>query len=183
MRVSIALTMAVCAAVGSACSDKQSAVDGTRSTIACETNDECPSDQPTCDQETKVCVGCIAGMITCPAGQICSEETHLCIPKPADHPECTRDSDCPPPNEISQRSICRLSDNVCVECLSDDDCADPEPACDITGIGEAPPTYECVDGCAVCFPPTPICDRENRRCLTEDGMEILDAGVSGRDGG
>lgn len=150
-----------------------------RSTITCATNHDCPSDQPECHPQVKVCVGCISGMTTCPVGQICEEGTHRCVPRPANYPECTRNSECPPITEASQRSICRVETGVCVECLVEADCGDPKPACDNAGIGGRPPTFACVDGCATCVPPTPVCDRANRRCLTIDGME-LDAGV--RDG-
>lgn len=156
-------------------------VGQTGSTISCQSNSECPEETPECHPQSRICVGCIAGMTTCPVGQICQEGTHRCIERPANYPECTRNSECPPIDEVSQRSICDTNRNVCVECLSDLDCGDPKPACDTEGINGRSATYACVDGCETCIPPFNVCNREQRRCETPDG-QILDAGVgdSGR---
>jgi hypothetical protein len=88
---------------------------------ACHSDNDCPSpDTPRCDLARQTCVECVGDSADCDgrASSVCNRLTEQCA-----FP-CTTNRDCP------SDDVCDSRQGVCVECLTDRDCADPgEPLC------------------------------------------------------
>jgi hypothetical protein len=159
--------------------------------IPCDTDSDCPPDQPMCHPLAKICVGCIAGQDTClqdgSTNFVCDPMQHKCIPKPPDW-HCHFDSEC-----SGTTVICAVDLGLCVTCLVQDDCADAmdldlgiaTPVCNTpdvaaplaywdAGTGQA--TYKCMPGCSVCAGPRPICQVDLGACCPTNGGACV-AGV------
>ncbi|MBW1808698.1 MAG: SUMF1/EgtB/PvdO family nonheme iron enzyme [Deltaproteobacteria bacterium] len=149
----------------------------------CRTDDDCPGG--TCDQIAHQCIECEA-KDDCPLGNLCIE--HQCVQGCEDNRDCPGELLCD--NDMGEHGACVEceQDNdcddlsyVCLEglcvffCQSDDDCFDPQPACDTLGgvcvacvtndhcsAGTICVDLACVPGCQIdddC-PTGMVCDTE-----------------------
>jgi hypothetical protein len=130
-------------------------------TIPCSSSADCPSLLPTCEPYAKVCVGCITGWMTCPkATDVCDDATHTCVPGDPNAP-CRFSADCAFPTPV-----CNKTTGKCVDCVTDDDCPDPDKAfCDNIFDGS---TGMCQDNCMRCRDDVPICQRDLGLCCPVD---------------
>src|SRR5262245_56479944 len=104
-----------------ACKDKSSG------TIPCGSNSDCPSSQPMCAPDSKICVGCLPNcQNTCPTGQTCNAQTYQCVDAGANPCHCN--AECPRPGIDPATAIsCDVDGGgVCVGCLSNTDCVLPD---------------------------------------------------------
>jgi hypothetical protein len=115
-------------------------------TISCNpdggTANQCPSDLPFCHPTAHICVGCTDDFQTCDSatygpGMTCDPVLHKCVPAPPDA-GCKRTSDCPRPGVDPSDAIqCEVELGVCVGCVSNNDCVQPQ-TCD-------PSTQKCAN--------------------------------------
>ena len=125
---------------------------------------------------------------TCHEDQDCPASQPLCLNSVC--VQCRNDDDCPLRGDdsadddgTSRGALCDLKTNQCVECLSHEDCRDPDrPLCgaDQTCVGCASATAP-EDGCATRNPATPACNAAIGNCV--ECTSPRDCAPKARDGG
>ncbi|MBN1612547.1 MAG: hypothetical protein JW940_38310 [Polyangiaceae bacterium] len=124
-------------------------------------NEICASATHTCQQcqSSEDCAGpkpyCLDGAcVECTAAGDCTKPDKTC--DPIDHkrvPVCGANGDC----TESKRPFCWAAQNVCVECLGDEDCASAKPLCVDYRCRECGSDEDCAD-------PEPHCLASNHEC-------------------
>ena len=118
----------------------------------CQTNADCDSANPVCNQQTKTCQQCTATNTTLcvDPNPVCNTATGTCV-------GCLDSSNCTSPT-----GTCDLQNNVCVGCVDSGDCTGSQnPVCD-TALKKC---VQCLNDGNCTNPLLPVCDLFDGRCV------------------